>query len=88
MTGLSFDTLRFAKRLEAAGVPTEQAEAQAAALADALDTGDLVTRKDLQIELAPIRADFAVLRGGMTMLTWRLGVVIAGVAAMLLKTSF
>jgi len=46
MPGSVFDTLAFAKRLKAAGVPDALAEAQAEALADAVGT-NLVTRPDL-----------------------------------------
>jgi hypothetical protein len=50
MTAVTFDTLKFANRLKAAGVPSQQAEAEAEALADALSSSDLATRTDL-IEL-------------------------------------
>lgn len=46
MTTAVFDTLSYAKRLKAAGVPEAQAEAQAEALAEAVGT-QLVTRRDL-----------------------------------------
>lgn len=51
MTTLTFDTLKFANRLKAAGVPAQQAEAEAEALAevlsDAVKTSDLTTKADL-----------------------------------------
>jgi hypothetical protein len=51
MTTLTFDTLKFANRLKAVGVPEKQAEEEAAALADvmaeALSTSDLATKRDL-----------------------------------------
>jgi hypothetical protein len=50
MTTITFDTLKFANRLKAAGVPAQQAEAEAEALADALSSSDIATRTDL-IEL-------------------------------------
>ncbi|HNA28785.1 MAG TPA: hypothetical protein PLL19_09755 [Thiobacillaceae bacterium] len=50
MTTITFDTLKFANRLKAAGVPAQQAEAEAEALADALSSFDIATRTDL-IEL-------------------------------------
>lgn len=40
-----FDTLKFVKRLVAAGVPRDQADAEAEALAEALS--QLATKKDL-----------------------------------------
>ena len=50
MTTTTFDTLVYAKRLREAGVPEPQAEAQAAALADALrqSAGELATKADLR----------------------------------------
>jgi exoribonuclease R len=45
MTTLTFDTLKFANRLKAAGVPDKQAEAEAEALAEAL--GDSIKASDL-----------------------------------------
>lgn len=48
MTAITFDTLKFANKLKAAGVPAQQAEAEA--LADALSSSEIATRTDL-IEL-------------------------------------
>ena len=45
------------------------------------DTLELVTKRDLQIELAPIRTD-------LTLVKWMLGFLIAGVMALVLKTFF
>ena len=51
MTTTTFDTLAYAKRLREAGVPEPQAEAQSAALADALrqNAGELATIADLRV---------------------------------------
>ena len=53
MSNITFDTLKFANTLKAAGVPDKQAEAQAEAMASALEVNikDLVTKDDLQKEL-------------------------------------
>lgn len=48
-----FDTLKYAKRLEEAGVSREAAEAHAEALGDLL-AGELVTRETLERELEKI----------------------------------
>jgi len=50
----------------------QQAEAVAAAVRDWTEAADLVTRKDLQIELAPIRADIALLRQELIQLEQRM----------------
>lgn len=51
MTTLTFDTLKFANRLKAAGVPEKQAEAEtevlAEVLSEAVKTSDLVNKNDL-----------------------------------------
>jgi hypothetical protein len=50
MTALTFDTLAYVKRLKEAGFTETQAEAQATALADALQgsAADLATKADLK----------------------------------------
>jgi chromosome segregation ATPase len=54
VTVVAFDTLRFAQRLEAGGVPPSQAAATAAAFAEA--TGDVIATK---IDMGDLRRDFA-----------------------------
>ena len=80
MTATTFDTLVYAKRLRDAGVPEPQAEAQASALAEALRQGssDLVTKQDLAVALAELKAD---------LLRWVVGLFIAqvGLFAALVK---
>jgi len=50
MPTLTFDTLKFANRLKTAGVPAGQAEAEADALSEVLETnlGELATKADLR----------------------------------------
>lgn len=71
-----FDTFKLVDRLKAAGFASEQPEAIVRIISEA--QGDLVTRKDLQIELAPVRTDSAVLK-------WMMGVLLAGVISLILK---
>lgn len=71
MASIPFDTLRFSERLQAGGFPADQAKALAEALA-AYGSGTLVTKTDLDVALAPIRADLGLLKwgiGGLTALT-------------------
>jgi hypothetical protein len=81
MTTVTFDTLKFVERLKAARLPDEQARAVAEAVRDAQGEADLATRKDLQIELAPIKADIMILK-------WMIGLVLGGVVALILKAFF
>jgi len=46
MSAITFDTLKFAERLEKAGATREYAKAEAEALAEVFGT-EIVTRKDL-----------------------------------------
>lgn len=61
MTGLAIDTLRYAKRLRAAGFSEEQAEVQAEALSEAI-RDSLVTKLDLNEAVEKIRAEIHDLR--------------------------
>ena len=74
MTTITFDTLKFAERLEKAGVSREMAsaivEAQKDALSEALDTS-LATKADV----TEVKTDLAVLK-------WMVGFLIALALAM------
>ena len=61
------------------GFDRAQAEAVVRAIAEAQD--ELITRKDLKIALAPLKTDLALLK-------WGVGLVIAGVAAQIMKAFF
>jgi hypothetical protein len=80
MTAIAIDTLRMSKRLAEAGFTGAQAEAVTALVTEASDPGirELVTGKDLQIELAPLRADIGLLK-------WMVGANTALVLAVLVK---
>ncbi|OGR07240.1 MAG: DUF1640 domain-containing protein [Deltaproteobacteria bacterium RIFOXYD12_FULL_50_9] len=77
---MTFDTLKFVETLKAAGVPAEQAKAEAEALvsafAEAMDS-QLATRSDvnrLERELLVIK--------------WMVGLVMGGIVALILKAFF
>lgn len=80
MSAITFDTLKFAERLERAGLTREQAsaiaEAQREVLAEALDT-TLATKADI----AEIKAELAILK-------WMMGVLIAIAIANFAKQFF
>lgn len=58
MAAVPFDTLKLARRLEAAGFPGRQAGDTAEALADAMSGAELATKSDLAL----VRADVDALR--------------------------
>ena len=59
----------------------QQAEAIADAVKEAQGEADLVTKKDLQIELAPIKSDPLIAK-------WMMGLVLGGTIALVLKSFF
>ena len=61
MTAVPFDTLRLARKLEAAGFDAKQAGDTAEALAEAL-SDQVATRADISELRGEVRADFAELR--------------------------
>ncbi|MFI3158150.1 MAG: DUF1640 domain-containing protein [Methylococcaceae bacterium] len=79
MTTVTFDTLELVDKLKTAGIPQAQAEAVVRVIAEAQNR--LVTRDDLEIALSPLKTDLAVLK-------WMMGILIAGVMSILIKTFF
>ena len=76
MATITFDSLKLSDKLKASGFTPEQAEAVVRVIAEAQD--DLVTKKDLEIALAPIRADLLLLK-------WMMGALLAIAMAALTK---
>ena len=90
MTAMTFDTLKYANRLKAAGVPGEQAEAMAEVQADVFDRNleELATKRDLKdLELRMV-ADMAKIHGELSTIRWGIAVIVGGVMALVLKTFF
>lgn len=91
MTALTFDTLRYTEQLRAAGVPEQQAKAEAEALRDALSQAldtTLATKADVASAKNELKADIAKLDKEMAVLKWMVGLVLAGVGAQLVKLFF
>jgi len=78
---ITFDTHKFVRKLEAASLSTQQAETIADTFKEAQGEADLVTKKDLQIELTPIKSDRLLLK-------WMIGLVLGGVVALILRAFF
>jgi hypothetical protein len=87
MAAIAFDTLKFANRLKAVGVPDKQAEAQAEVLSEALEVNlkDLVTKDDLAKEIEFIRRDLREMEQRLTIKLGGMLVVAVGVVAALVK---
>jgi hypothetical protein len=80
MPTITFDTLKFARRLREGGVPEKQAEAEAEALA-------AVFAEALENQLAT-KADVVRVEGELKLIKWMVGLVIGGVIALVLKAFF
>ena len=78
MSSITFDMHKFVKQLEVAGFPQAQAEAVVDAVLNSQESAKLVSKKDLQIELAPVWTDLTVLK-------WMLSILLAGVISLVMK---
>ena len=98
MSTITFDSLKFVEKLKAAGISDAQAKAESEALqgvlAEALDS-QLATKNDL-IKLdrrldgidAKIDRMDAKMSGELTLLKWMLGILIASIMSIVIKTFF
>ena len=78
MASITFDTHKFVLKLQEAGFDQKQAEGLTEAMRAAIEESELVTKKDLQIELAPIKAD-------LNLIKWMMGALITIAIANLSK---
>ncbi|MBF0148136.1 MAG: DUF1640 domain-containing protein [Magnetococcales bacterium] len=79
MATVTFDPLELVNLLKVAGFPADQADAVVRVIAKSHD--ELVTKRDLQIELVPVRTDLVLLK-------WMMGLQLTGVMALILKSFF
>jgi len=94
MNAITFDTLKFVERLRAGGVPEEQAKAEAEALRDVLsesmDTA-LATKSDmalLRTDIDRVERKLVEHDGEFKAVKWMLGIIVGGVAMLVLKAFF
>ncbi len=80
MATVTFDTLKFVEKLKAAGVPEGQAKAEAEALVSAFSEA-------MDSQLAT-KADIHRLERELLVLKWMVGLVLGGIAALILKAFF
>jgi hypothetical protein len=70
MTAITFDTLKFTKKLEKAGLPQEQAEAIAEAFKEASGEAEVATKRDiehLEVRIAEMKFDLLKWIVGMSL---------------------
>lgn len=87
MATITFDTLKFVEKLRAAGVPEEQAKAEAEALvsafSEAMDS-QLSTKSDIN----RIEQRLTVIDGELKLNRWMLGIIIVAEVGPLLAKLF
>ena len=71
---MPFDTVKLARRLEAAGFPPQQAADMAEAIAEAIS--ELVTKTDLQTAICDPEQRLTIRLGGMMVVA--VGIILAG----------
>lgn len=92
MTAITFDTLKFANRLKASGVPDKHAEAEAEALAEVFEKnlGELATKRDLKELALATKRDLKDLElkiaAELAPLKWGMAVVVGGMVTLVLKS--
>ncbi|MQQ99492.1 CCDC90 family protein [Glaciimonas soli] len=79
-----FDTHEYVKKLEAAGISQDQAEAHAKALGDAMNN-ELVKKADLNEFRAEVKTQMTEIRGQFELLKWMMGFTLAGVVGIIFK---
>jgi hypothetical protein len=83
MTTITFDTLRYTERLRAAGVPEQQAKAEAEALRDVLSESldsTLATKsdmRDVRDDVAKLDKELALVKADIGLVKWMMGILIA-----------
>ena len=93
MSSITFDTLKFAQRLEKAGATREYAIAEAEALSDVFVTGtqDLATKGDILSLRSEMREMELRINREMKLVRWMFGLSLAlssGIIALLVKLFF
>ena len=75
MSTITYDSLKLSDKLKTAGFTPEQAETVVRVIAEAQD--ELITKKDLEIALSPLKSDLLVLKWAVGLNT-ALGLLILG----------
>jgi len=81
MAAVTFDTLKFVKTLQAAGLDAPQAEAIASAVRDSHESADLATKSDIR----ELKAEMRELELRMTIKLGTMMVASIGIVAALVK---
>jgi len=81
MGAMTFDTLKFAKKLESSGLPISQAEAIAEAFKDASGEAELATKQDVKELDMALRGHIAEMK--YDLIKWIVGLSLAQIAILI-----
>jgi len=88
MSAITFDTHEFVKSLEAAGMPSQQAEAISSGMRKAHDAADVATKGDLREAVTRLDAKIDKVDAKLDMLKWMLVLLTALTIAPFIKAMF
>lgn len=77
MTAITFDTLKFVRKLRDAGFDEKQAEAVAEAFKEASGEAELSTKRDIEKCETNLKQIITEVKVDLTLMKWMLGVIIA-----------
>jgi hypothetical protein len=86
-TMVYFDTLHYVKTLKASGFSSDQAEALAEANQEALSEC-LTTSFATKTDIADVKSDIKVLTSRVNRLDWMMGLLLIGMASLVVKAFF
>lgn len=81
MSTITFDTLKFVKKLESAGLPVPQAEAIAEAFKDASGEAEMATKQDVKELDMALRSHIAEMK--YDLIKWIVGLSLAQIAMLI-----
>jgi hypothetical protein len=77
MASITFDKLKFVRKLQESGFEEKQAEGIAEAFKDASGEAELATKRDIERMEGQVREMKAELNGKLTLVQWMLALVVA-----------
>ena len=95
MASITFDTLKFVRKLREAGFEEKQAEGITEAFKEASGEAELATKRDLEMLKQDLRVDLDRIErklieheGEFKLIKWMLGIAVGGIVALLMKSFF
>jgi len=88
MSAVVFDTLKFVETLEEAGVDNRVAKAISTAVRDSHEAANLATKGDLREMELRMDAKHEALRAEINLIKWMMGIMLAAIISILIKSFF